>query len=506
MRAKRLFSLLLALTMLLLLCSCMEEDESGEFWNEELSPEEAVSEPSEQPTGFALPYLQNQTLDPITCTDGIQQTVSSLLYEGLFELDETFTPQKVLCRDYTYDAAARTYTFHVRDDALFSDGSALTASDVIITYRRAAASERYAARFADVVSMQLDGDALIITLTQENRAFPALLDIPIVKSGSEKNLVPLGTGPYLFLTDSESTCLIQNGDWWRGTAVPFERIPLYSARDNSTAAYMFPSLDVHLLVSDLTATNSPGTIGTADIYDADTTSLLYLGFNTRRAPLTSSILRRAMSSTIDRNVIISTLLSGHACAAQYPISPSAALYPTAMNIASEDYPQAVSLAGINDAHPRELTLLVNEESSFKLSVAERLCRQLTAGALTVTLKALPWSSYLAALQSGSFDLYLAETRLTADWNAASLISSTGTLNYGGYTDANMDALLQTFLADSNATAAQAYCRYFAENAPIAPIAFKSVSVQTAPGLIRSISPTASNPFYGFEDWVLSFEP
>lgn len=87
-----------------------------------------------------------------------------------------------------------------------------------------------------------------------------------------------------------------------------------------------------------------------------------------------------------------------------------------------------------------------------------------------------------------------------------MINSTGALNYGGYTDANMDALLQTFLADSDAAAAQAYCRYFAENAPIAPIAFKSVSVQTAPGLIRSISPTASNPFYGFEDWVLSSEP
>lgn len=500
-RAKRLCTLLLALSVTVSLCGCWEEDASDEFWNETLPDEQEEVPPETRISSFALPYLQNQTLDPITCIDGVQQTVGALLYEGLFALDESFSPQKVLCRDYTYDAQTHTYTFSVRDDVVFPDGSPLSASDVLAAYRRAAVSDRYGARFANVSSMRLSGDALVITLTQGNDAFPALLDIPIVKSGSERDLVPLGTGPYLFLTDSEKNCLIQNADWWRAFAFPPERITLVSARDTGTASYLLSSYDVHLLVSDLTGTASSGSVGDVDVFDADSTSMLYLGFNVRHASLSEGGVRRAISGAIDRDVIVSTLLSGHARAAQFPISPAAALYPANLSAAETDYVQALADAGINDRHPKTLTLLVNAENHFRLSVAQALCRQLSTDALHITLKSLPWESYLLALQSGNFDLYLGEARLTADWNAAPLISSAGALNYGGYTDAKMDELLFGFLAHENENTSQVYFRYFAQNAPIAPLAFKSVSTQISAGLAENVCPTAADPFYNFEQWA-----
>ena len=506
MRRKRLCALLLALAMALSLCACWEEEEkTDDFWNEDVPLEEETPQHTTRISTFALPYLSNQTLDPITCADGIQQTVGALLYEGLFALDEAFSVQNVLCRDYTYDAERRTYTFYLRENVTFSDGSLLSVTDVLSAYRRAAVSERYAARFADVSSMHIVNGALVVTLSRENSAFPALLDIPIVKSGSEKNPVPLGTGPYLFLTDNEGACLARSGDWWRSDTLPLERIALVPARDNSTASCLFSSYDTHLLVSDLTATGSDGSLGSVDVFDADSATMLYLGFNTRRTPLSSSALRCAMSAAFDRAAIASTLLSGHARAAQFPISPRSALYPDGLGTSAVSYAQALSDAQITDARPRELTLLVNEESSFKRSVAEYLCRQLSVGVLKVTLRTAAWEDYSAALQSGNFDLYLGETRLTADWNAAPLIGTAGALNYGGYADAETDRLLAAFLADETSATAQAYLRHFSANAPIAPICFKSVSTQIPAGLADGLTPTAQNPFYGFEHWTFHLD-
>ena len=505
MRAKKLCALLLALSMTILLCSCWEEDEGDEFWNETLPGEQEDEIVETRISSFALPYLQNQTFDPVTCIDGIQQAIGALLYEGLFALDEGFLPQKVLCSNYTYDAQKRTYTFYVRDDATFSDGSPLSASDVLAVYRRAAASERYGTRFDNVSSMLLSGNALVITLKQENSAFPALLDIPIVKDGSEKDLVPLGTGPYLFLTNNGSTCLIKNTDWWRAADFPIERIALVSARDNGTASYLISSYDAHLLVSDLTGTATTGSVGEVDVFDADSTAMLYLGFNTRRTILSESSVRHAMSNSIHRDTIVSALLSGHARAAQFPISPAAALYPSGSFASGTDYAQALSDAGVSSKHPKTLTLLVNRESSFKLSVAEALCRELSADALSITLKALPWEDYLLALQTGNFDLYLGETKLTADWNAAPLISTAGALNYGGYADDEADRLLGAFLANETQSTAQAYFQHFEQTAPIAPSAFKSVSTQISAGLVENACPTAANPFYNFDQWTLHLE-
>ena len=98
----------------------------------------------------------------------MQQTVGALLYEPLFTLDASFTPQPVLCERSSCDAQALTWTFALRS-AVFSDGTALTANDVLAAYRRAAESARYGARFANVASMKAqDAHTLIVTLTQAN--------------------------------------------------------------------------------------------------------------------------------------------------------------------------------------------------------------------------------------------------------------------------------------------------------------------------------------------------
>ncbi|MBQ7714205.1 MAG: ABC transporter substrate-binding protein [Oscillospiraceae bacterium] len=506
---RRLLSLALVCALCLPLAGCLapEPAEPEAFWEVSEPDVSAPDSAAEEPV-FTLPYLSSQTLDPIACSDGVQQVVGSLLYEGLFALDEGFSAENALCASYAVSANGLTYTFALRGDAAFSDGSPLTAADVLAAYRRAKASERYAARFANIVAMRVSREAFVVTLLRADSALPALLDIPIVKSGTEKDAVPLGTGAYRFVSGEGGAYLARSESWWGdGGGLP-ERIALSPAKDADTAVYLFSARRAHLLTADLLGDTPAASLGGVALDDADTTALLFLGFNTRSAALADKTLRAAMGAALDRETVAATLLAGHARAAQFPISPASPLYPAALEAAYAPDAYAAALearrpsgakAPTSDA-PLELTLLVNEENTFKTALADYLAQALTKSYLSVTPVALPWAEYLDALKNRRFDLWLGEVRLTADWNLAPLIGAGGALNYGGYADAATDAALAAFLADESEATAAALCERLAAETPLLPIAFKSVSVLTPAGLIDGVSPTATRPLRALERW------
>ena len=502
----------LALVLCLLLCACRGGTEPvhdpDAFWDSDelLVPAPETDEAAELPavTAFTLPYLVGQTLDPVTCLDGIQQTVGALLYEGLFALDDTFTPQPLLCGDHSVDKTGKVHTFRLRGDASFSDGSGVSANDVLATYRRAQASERYIARFTNIQSMRVQHGALVITLKTPDSALPALLDIPIVKSGSDRGSVPIGSGPYVFANDENGAFLLRRSDRAYGSEPPLERIELTAVKDEASAAYLFSAFNLHLLTADLMGSSPAAALSNADISDAPSTSLLYLGFNLGRDVCGNEALRRAMQSGFDRENVVASLLAGHAVPAQFPIHPASPLYPAALESAYDatSYTTAVTESGIDAAAPRELTLLVNSDNAFKVSLADYLCRELSVPGLTLTVRPLPWADYLWAVQKNDFDLYLGELRLTADWNLAPLLATGGALNYGGVRDAELDRLLAEFLAAESPETAAALCTRLSESAPIIPIVFKDISLLTTEGLIQGTAPTAADPFRGFADWTI----
>ena len=451
------------------------------------------------PENFSLPYAPDQTLDPVTCPDGMQQAVGALVYEGLFALDETLAPQPVLCSSYVYDSAAFTYTFTLRSDVLFSDGSPLTAADAAATLQRAKTSDRYRARLAQVASISAEGQSLTITLTQANTGFPALLDIPIVKSGTEGSLTPLGTGPYA-VSEEDSAALVPNAFWWQDQALPVDQILLSPANDRDAMIYQFTSHDVQLITADLTGINPISATGNISFQDADTTILQYIGFNLQRPLFQDAALRRALGLGINRSTVVSAFLSGHGTPAYFPVSPLCALYPAQLEQAYsyDAYVSAMSAAGYSSGQSRSVTLIVNEENSFKVSAAEYIASSLSSFDVNIEVQALPWDAYTAALQSGDFDLYYGEVRLTADWDLTQLLGSSGTLNYGHWADPQTDLLLAAYAAaDDRAAAMESLCRYLAQQAPILPVCFKSTSVLFQTGVVEGLNPTASNPFYQF---------
>ena len=506
MRRRRFYAALCLLSVPLLLTGCWQDvDEvEEEFW---MMAEEETADENQTvlPASFSLPYDPEQTLDPVTCPDGMQQVVASLLFEGLFSLDANWEPQGLLCSDYTYDPQTLTYVFTLREGVSFSDSSPLTGDDVRDTLNRARTSLRYGARLSGVKSISAGESTVSITLSQANTAFPALLDIPIVKSGTE-DTIPLGTGPYLLADDADTRRLVASQNWWQGSTQPVEHILLVETADTDAQFYRFSSRDVQLITTDLTGTQSVGTLENVSCTDAGTTILQYLGCNTAQGPLTDPALRRCLSLGINRPQLVSAFLSGHGTAAQFPLSPLCSLYPSHLEIAysSTAFSQAVKSSSFSLEEP--LVFLVNTENTFKLSIAQYLCDVFTDGGVPVELRSLPWEEYTAALQAGDFDLYYGEVKLCADWNLSSLLSYDGSLNYGGWSDEQTQILLNQYAAAQDPSAAmESLCAYLQQTQPIIPLCFKSTSVLTQSGVVEGLSPTAANPLSPLSSLIIHLQ-
>lgn len=116
---------------------------------------------------------------------------------------------------------------------------------------------------------------------------------------------------------------------------------------------------------------------------------------------------------------------------------------------------------------------------------------------------MPWEEYTAALTAGRFDLYYGEVRLTADWNAASLLATGGSLNYGGWSDLQCDQLLETCRTSTDRKAAlNALCRYLQTQAPILPVCFETVSALYESDVLEGLTPTAAEPFYDLPGCII----
>lgn len=492
----RIVSFLLAF---LLLTGCSQEDLQED---ESVLPSDSIVQeiPNRTilPDLFSLPYAPGLTLDPITCADGMQQVVSSLICEGLFRLDPNFEPIPWLCKSYAYNADTFTYTFILREEIKFSDGTPLTGSDVKATLLRAKTSERYGSRLSQVTSVTADEQTVTVTLSSANTSFPALLDIPILKSGTEDS--PIGTGPYLFSVENSSAWLISNQSWWKNSSQPVDRIALIEASDQDTMLYRFTSHDVQLVTADLTGTDPISATGSIVYQDANTTILQYLGINVNREPLNDAGFRRLLSQGIDRNHLVSAFLSSHGIPAQSPVSPASSLYPAALDrpFSLSDFSAALAESGYTAN--RTLTLLVNAENEFKISVAQQIADTFSDVGVPMTVKVLPWEEYTAALIAGEFDLYYGEIKLSADWNLSQLLGSAGVLNYGGWLDPQFDQYLSNYLASADPRASmERLCSYLQKQSPILPICFKSTSVLLQTDVLSGLTPTMSEPFYNFAD-------
>ena len=471
--------------------------------------------PQARPMEFALPCYPQASFHPITGTGRTNLALAGLMYDGLYELDQSFEPRPALAVSHTVSENGLVWTFTLRQGVTFSDGSSLTPADVVYSLDLARSSALYAARLAQVAGVRAGEGTVEVTLSAPHGALPALLDVPMVRQGNDQR--PAGTGLYVLEGDDTGLSLRRrSGGWRQGTPEP-ETIPLRPVEQAEDLVYLFDTREISLADTDFTGTNSLGFSGSFETVDYPTADMLFVGFNTAGGVCRDAAVRRALSLGMDRTTICTGLLSRHAAEAVLPVHPGSAAYDKTLAETAAYSPQAMA-QGLEQAgwsksggkysrwgRQMELTLLVNQDSACKLDVADELARELTAAGVGVTVKKLAWSDYVDALERGDFDLYLGEVLLTGDFDPSPLLAG-GALNYGKYTGGELTGALSAWRAAQGAArtaAGRVFYTRLLEEAPFTVLCFKNRSALTQWGQVSGMTPTQQNLFYRFADWEVT---
>jgi peptide/nickel transport system substrate-binding protein len=283
------------------------------------------------------------TLDPGLQYDGSTYPVYRNIYDQLLRRDSTtLKPVPWLAKSW-HQSSPTTWTFKLRDDVEFSDGSKLTAEDAAFSLNRildkSLNSPQYA-NFSTVDSAKAIDDTTLLIKTKAPS--PTLLSFlttlsVVSKSYAEKvgvktlNEKPMGSGPYKLDSargGSELT-LTRNQHWWHGkptiSKVVFRAVPNVSSR---VADLQSGRAQLALGIEPDQANKLKGT-ESLQVLAVPTERVAYLALNTLgHTPTANPKVRQAVEAAIDYDSLIKNLVGGYAKRVNAVLTPLSFGYPS----------------------------------------------------------------------------------------------------------------------------------------------------------------------------------
>ena len=445
---------------------------------------------------FKLAWYPEKTMNPLECTDLTNRTLFSLIFQSLFSVDSGYNVEPVLCRKYTVSEDMRTYTFYL-ENATFSDGSRVTADDVSATLNAAKESTYYGGRFYHVEKIEPVGsDAVTLRLRTPMENLPILLDVPIVKAGQVAEQRPIGSGPYYLEATLGGMQLRRRANWWCSTDLPVavDAISLMEAESATQIRDSFEFEGLSLVCA------NPGTDSHADfrcdheLWECESGTFVYIGCNMDSLVFSEDSVRKALPFAIDRDSLAEKYYRGFGRSASLPASPTSPYYDQALagrySYDPQRFTDALAAAGKQGSTVR---LLVNSDDSLRLRAARDVAKMLTDCGLVVELKELNSQDYKECLVYRTYDLYLGQTRLSANMDLTHFFYTWGDMSYGKIEDGTLYALCQQALANRG----NYYNLHQAvmEDGRLCPVLFCNYAVYVTRGAISELEPARDNVFH-----------
>lgn len=508
---KKTLSLLLALILLAgMMSGCTNAiDNSGyvptgdAILMEGQDPEDIM--PEEKDTQeLTLAYYPDRKLNPLFGSDYINRILMSLMYQPLFAVDNQKNVTPILCGAYQVSANSRNWTFYVDENATFSDGTKVTAEDVLATYTKAKENDYYKNRFYHLWEMALteDGKGVIFKLDTPFENLPLLMDVPIVKASEVEAAIPLGTGPYIF-QDNPSGAVLQRVDtWWCGKtkiAATDKTINLVEVTSAAQVRDEFQFGEVSVVCANPMSDTFAEYRCDYELWEIESGYMMYIGCNILYSEhFDDGTLRTFLTYAIDRESMAQEAYKGMADPITLPASPTSPYYNKALadQYAYDSLKFINRLAGYriptdDKGAPKQLVILVNSNDSARVRLARTLAKNLTAmGLPAATLEA---SSFKDVLYAQRWDIYLGMTRMSANFDLTEFFRPYGEMGKGGLSHETLYNMTKNALENSG----NYYNLYqkLAEDGRIIPVMFGYYTVYAQRGLMPDLAPARDNVFY-----------
>ena len=283
-----------------------------------------------------------QFINPLLAISDADRDLSALTYAGLMGLSSTGSLVPVLADGYTVSSDSKSYTFTLRKGAAFSDGTPVTAQDVVFTVQKAqdaALKSPEYANWAGVSVSAVDQHTVLFTLSKPYAPFLGLTTLGILPARFWQNISdgefpfstletnPVGAGPFKVAGISrDASGLIQS----------------VSLVANPTYALGRPYLDgirfnFYARAEDLASALSSGAVESAyDVPEKGAMTSPYARvFGVFWNPSEKQVyaraeVRKALSLALDRQAIVGTVLGGYATAIMGPVPPGGSVQQAAV--------------------------------------------------------------------------------------------------------------------------------------------------------------------------------
>ncbi|NLV74015.1 MAG: peptide ABC transporter substrate-binding protein [Chloroflexi bacterium] len=419
------------------------------------------------------------TLDPAMSQDSTSAEYIVNIFSGLVTLDSQLEVVPDLAERWELSDDGLTYTFYLRENAVFQDGKAITSQDVIYSIERACSvamgSPVAASYLDDIVGVAefASGEArsisglsapdkrtVVITIDAPKAYFLAKLTYPAsfvvdreqVEGDYEAFLEsPNGSGPFVLESISrDRIVLVRNALYYREPA-KLERVEFNLAGGDPMTMYENGLLDiVDVGSSAIERILDPVNPLNAELSSSSELSIQYISFDVEMPPFDDPNIRRAFTMAIDREKLAHLVMLGTAEAAKGILPPSMPGYNDALEGLPYDPAKARKLLAASrygrPGQMPELVLSVTGTSGHMDDITRAVLYMWEENlGVKVNVEQVAWEDFLDDMNRRTYQMY--SSGWIADYpdpqNFVDLLfHSRSSQNHAGYNNPEVDRLLE----------------------------------------------------------------
>lgn len=324
---KKAISVLSILMILVLSAACTATKESG---NEESKGNQDGDEKvlylnnGEEPTSF----------DPPIGFNAVSWNALNNLMEGLTRLGKNHEPEPAAAENWEVSDDGKVYTFFIREDAKWSNGDDLTASDFVYAWKRlldpeTASGAAFLGYFieggeafntekgtADDVKVEaVDEKTFKVTLTSPQAYFLSVITNPAFFPINEKTAKEnpewfaeaesfVGNGPFILSEWKHDSHMImkKNPEYWDADSVNLDKVNWAMVNDTTTEYQMYTNGELD--TSDVPPEMSGQLIKEDKVKVEEQAGLYFFRFNVEKEPFQNINIRKAFAMATDQKQLV----------------------------------------------------------------------------------------------------------------------------------------------------------------------------------------------------------
>ena len=420
--------------------------------------------------------VKTNSLNPLVSEEREFQSLTALMFEGLYKLDDDYRPVLNLARECSPSSNGKNWTIRLRDDITFHDGTPCTAYDVVATIqeilRLAGEGKGQYNQLKFIISdaKANSADSLVITVTRPYYGVYYALTFPILHQSQVQSDLPLGTGPYkVDRFDPHNLLYMSAYQNWHGGSLAVKNINVLFQNTNRSliTEYEYNNIDAVITRSASAGQYQTGLTNLNIAYRTRQLETLMLNYNA--FPLDNELVRKAIRYAINFDYIANQVYMGMAQRTDTPMPSGTWMYKDDSEAFSYNPEKAKELldqagwkadpnrdGGVRHTTVTEkgeqkdrrlrLRIFVYEEqdNSVRIQVANLISDYLQAVGIEAPVVSDTFSNVSNRLRARNFDMAIAAFQMDVVPDPGFLLMSGNTGNFGGYKSTAMDNLFKKF--------------------------------------------------------------